>query len=700
MTASPPLALPEAQIDPFDTLPPPMAPAEYGFGLNSLFEMQLGGPAYNGSVQQPFMDPLFGFSAFSPGRVDGQDSGLQLATDDGMFWSAFLSPPNPIATAELDATGDLNGDSSTSLNAPTPRRGRIMVAATGVATRHGSPAPQEEGGESLAGPSKAWPVWNPAEKDSGITVETVADHPPGLAGEIDEDVRMSILETLRFAQLTDHEYHSLYRTMSRLKLETYNTLLRLYFLHFHPVVPFLHIPSFNPRSTVGFLLLVILAIGAVHAPLAGALQLGRVLLEVSRRGIEHLTNRDNRLARSLPMSQALLLWSTIKWLGSPRLLELSEVFRCTFVTQLRRLQVFDEPSPALSPNASVQERWASFVASEERRRTGMACFLLESEFTTLMHLSPTLVLGELKTSLPCSEELWNAPTAEAWDALNQPSPPALQVGALFRLITADSPFPLPASIRLNPFACHLLVNAIHLLVWSSAQLSFIPNVAELAATNVRRSLSRLGRGENEFTPSFGATEGESKFSAACVSYHLAHIATHLRLEELDVVAGRWSALDAASAKAKIVSWMVSNGEQARIVALHAGQLVRLVHLYPTYGTYESSSLFYAALCLHLYARSLLISSSGFASTSSDTTVYALDSPQNSPSDPSIFIATGGPHPPSLNFEGIGPLTDSAASKKILTTLASALAGQTGAVWRIGQVLASVLLVIAGHEEST
>jgi hypothetical protein len=189
MSTSPQLTLPDGHVDPFDALHPPMAPIDYNFGqpldlvaenapqggLSSLFEMHLGGPAYNGGVQQPFVDPLFGFSAFSPGRVDGQDSGLQLATDDGMFWSAFLSPPNPIAS-------EADGETLTSPNAPTPRRGRIMVAATGVATRHGSPAPQN-GAESSAGPSKAWPVWNPAEKDSGITIETVADHPPGLAGK-------------------------------------------------------------------------------------------------------------------------------------------------------------------------------------------------------------------------------------------------------------------------------------------------------------------------------------------------------------------------------------------------------------------------------------------------------------------------------------------------------------------------------------
>ena len=84
---------------------------------------------------------------------------------------------------------------------------------------------------------------------------------------------------------------------------------------------------------------MLLGIGAVHAPLPGALQLGLVLLEVGRRGVEHLTNKDNRLARSLPMTQALTLWSVIKWAGSARNLELSEVFRGTYTTQIRRLHV-------------------------------------------------------------------------------------------------------------------------------------------------------------------------------------------------------------------------------------------------------------------------------------------------------------------------------------------------------------------------
>lgn len=99
------------------------------------------------------------------------------------------------------------------------------------------------------------------------------------------------------------------------------------------------------------------------------------------------------------------------------------MFRGTYTTQVRRLHVFDEPSPELGPHATTQERWESFVKHEEKRRTGMVCFrewsfesiatsadpssiaVLECEFTTLLHIAPSLELSELKTTLPCARDL-------------------------------------------------------------------------------------------------------------------------------------------------------------------------------------------------------------------------------------------------------------------------------------------------------
>lgn len=63
----------------------------------------------------------------------------------------------------------------------------------------------------------------------------------------------------------------------------------------------MHLPTFNARAVPAPQLLAMVALGALHCPLPGSLQLGRVLLEVSRRVVENLVNKDNRLARSLPI---------------------------------------------------------------------------------------------------------------------------------------------------------------------------------------------------------------------------------------------------------------------------------------------------------------------------------------------------------------------------------------------------------------
>ena len=78
-------------------------------------------------------------------------------------------------------------------------------------------------------------------------------------------------------------------------------LLGLCIQNFHRNLPFMHLPTFNPRAMPAPQILALIALGALHCPLPGSLQLGRVLLEVARRVVELLINKDNRLARSLPI---------------------------------------------------------------------------------------------------------------------------------------------------------------------------------------------------------------------------------------------------------------------------------------------------------------------------------------------------------------------------------------------------------------
>ncbi|BGO99563.1 hypothetical protein NBRC10513v2_004644 [Rhodotorula toruloides] len=731
----------------------------------------------NGNANGDMLDTFVNFALHQHNPTSSLESDLAAAfylpTGDQMFWSSFLTsppaaplhqPPQLFPAAfpyenqqhqqtDFHAAASSSPASNAGGLSSSTRRPRILITAAGMPSRHGSPHPEEEGkgkereqqdgadGAANAGgeanvdgegrpstSSSAWPpVWNPTGDESAVSLDREASLSlltlPLVGGgnaaktmPFDEDVRIALLETLRFAQLSDDEYHALYRTLARIPLSIFDLLCGLYFHHFNRVYPMLHAPTFNPKSTLGQLLLIILGIGAVYAPVPGALQLGRVLIEVARRGTEHLINRDNRLARSLPVAQGTLIWGIVRWIGSARTVELAEVFRSIHVAMFRRLRIFDDWEQHKPRSLSPQAQWSAFIANEERRRTAMVCFLLEGEVTTLLHLPPVIPWSDIKTPLPCYDDLWNAPTAEAWLELKTTAPEPASIPAVAKLLASDSSLPLPPAISLTPFGAHVLVQGMHMNIWNARQmhLSGLTNHAELITTHIRRSLVRLARGKDEFSPRFakgaaGDGDDPALYAASHAWYHLAQISTHIPLEELDLVGRKGGDREAMEATERWARWMQANPDQARMVALHAGQLFRVVRDYPTHATYESSALFHAGLCLYIFARSSSTSSNASAgstfgsssrdpgsSASSTETAFPLDAILHGPTpvDSGSWLALGGP----ASLTGVSCLfSDSSAPTQVLRAVARLLT-QLATVWRVGQVFAAVLEGMARRDE--
>ncbi|GAA6051877.1 hypothetical protein NBRC10513_002542 [Rhodotorula toruloides] len=291
-------------------------------------------------------------------------------------------------------------------------------------SRHGSPHPEEEGkgkereqqdgadgaanmggkanvdGEGRPSTSSsAWPlVWNPTGDESAVSLDREAS--------------------------LDDEYHALYRTLARIPLSIFDLLCGLYFHHFNRVYPMLHAPTCNPKSTLGQLLLISLGIGTVYAPVTGALQLGRVLIEVARRGMEHLINRDNRLARSLPVAQGTLIWGIVRWIGLAQTVELAKVFAASTSPCSAACA---SSTTGNSTSRKARRLWRSGRCSLPTRRGGGPRWFAFGEVTTLLHLPPVIPWSDIKMPLPCSDDLWNAPTAEAWLELkaNAPEPASI-----------------------------------------------------------------------------------------------------------------------------------------------------------------------------------------------------------------------------------------------------------------------------------
>ncbi|GAA5984609.1 hypothetical protein JCM10908_003422 [Rhodotorula pacifica] len=648
--------------------------------------------------------------------------------------------------------------SPTSSSSPHPaRRSRIMITAAGLPSRHGSPRPESEdgrdggtdhsengvgavngfasgGGERAMNPADgsvrpptsrtapSWPmVWDPTGEESAIRLESEASLSLLMIGgatlggstsrlpKFDEDTRIALLETLRFADLSDDEYHAIYRSIAKIPLSVFDLLCGLYFQHFHRVIPMFHVASFSPKKTLGQLLMIILGVGSIYAPVPGAFQLGRVLIEVARRGVEHLINRDNRLARSLPIAQCQLLTCIMRWIGSARTIEMTEALCCVHVAILRRLRVFDESLVHKPVDDSPTAQWKAFIANEERRRTALATFVLEAEVTALMHTPPILTSSEIRTLMPCPEALWEANTAESWLEMKREYPDPMPVQHLAKLLASESSLPLPGSVSLGPFGAHVLIQGLHLMVHNARQLhlSGLTNLAELVTTQVRRSLCRLSRGIDEFTPRFGGNsavvDDPNLYAAPRLCYHLAHLSTHIPLEELDLVALKAGEVAAIETLDRWTSWMSSQAERGRTIALHAGQIIRIIREHPTHATFESSTLFYAGLCLYIYSRSLLTPQ--IASTSQsppdkyspfplDSDLQAADAP-----DTGSWLALGGPASlADLTLTISSSRESSGVSIQILRST-SRLLTQVAVIWRIGHVFAVVLDNLIRRDEA-
>ena len=141
----------------------------------------------------------------------------------------------------------------------------------------------------------------------------------------------------------------------------------------------------------------------------------------------------------------------------------------------------------------------------------------------------------------------------------------------------------------------MLVQALHLNLHHVHQLrkSGMTSHTDLITTHIRRSLSRLARGADEFTPCFnggGKPDDPAYYAAPRAWYHLAQIATYVPLDELDAVARKSGDGEAETAREYWTKMLNAHTEQARTLALHAGQLLCVLRDFPTHSASPSRAL--------------------------------------------------------------------------------------------------------------
>lgn len=368
-----------------------------------------------------------------------------------------------------------------------------------------------------------------------------------------------------------------------LSLHMMQQYLTNYWTHFHPQLPILHKATFVADSTHNYLLLTIMTVGAScinyrQDPITAAAA-GELAKDIAWNVRWCIFSDDEfRPPAKLWVFQALILLETYeKMFATRQLHERAHIHHATTITLMRRgssLTGKPADSPAShrdgsihggSLNSTTDEWWSKWIQSEATKRAAFAAFVLDSTHATMFGHSATMVAHEIHLSLPCDEGLWAATSANEALRLEQTLTtvgvrPVSFLDGLKRTLNGQK-------VQTNTFGRTVLMAGLLSVSFHmnqrDLQVSAVGSAAQFGTKNSwRRSLTHAfehwkndfedslqrakhtstttGTGPYEvdyFLPSPEDVEHESTFESRIVLHHLAHMAMHVDIVDLQIYAG-------------------------------------------------------------------------------------------------------------------------------------------------------------------
>lgn len=365
-----------------------------------------------------------------------------------------------------------------------------------------------------------------------------------------------------------------------LSLRMLQTYIGSYWYHFHTQMPILHKATFSADRAQNLLLIAVIAIGAscldkIHGPSitkAGA-ELS-CFLAWHLRG-EIFMDADFRPPAKLWVFQTLVLLEIYEKMYSTRVLhERAHIHHATTLTLMRRGSSLMGKSALDSPPSLKEEKpgpaingvhraafafspdpwWNHWITSEATRRVAFAAFIVDALHATMFGHGAIMNALEMRLTLPVDEALWSATSGG-------------EVGKMEANLSASGIRPTPflealkrtlsgENVRTNSFGRTALMAGLLSLTWHMTQ-------RDLQVTSL--GVSRLGgkdlwrgpltkaidfwkkdfdesianEGDTTLTPSYsrsGKLDEENVFESRTVLHHLAHMAKHVDVVQLQIFA--------------------------------------------------------------------------------------------------------------------------------------------------------------------
>lgn len=291
-------------------------------------------------------------------------------------------------------------------------------------------------------------------------------------------------------------------------------LVAAYIAHFHPHLPFLHIPTLsfdlssrpaNGNSTqLGGPACLVLSMASIGALYESEHDQARDLFELSKKMIQayleqrridgmrksfNVSNSDQDVHKSHESPAETPVWLVQSMLlnvlyghncGDKRAGEIASTHCAALVSLAKGAELY---LPMEIGEGDEETVWLRWKAMEERKRTLYTIFIMSSLLVSAYNHHPNLTNSEILLDLPCDEEFFEAENSTVFHALGGVSGANRSRvsfhGALGDLISTNTKqrrlslsnsndLP-PNGFETNAFGCLILINALHNYIWETRQ---------------------------------------------------------------------------------------------------------------------------------------------------------------------------------------------------------------------------------------
>ncbi|GME48857.1 uncharacterized protein LTHEOB_10743 [Neofusicoccum parvum] len=443
---------------------------------------------------------------------------------------------------------------------------------------------------------------------------------------IDEVARAQVLDVIEAAKPITPDGLYISRNHPLLSLSSLQTYCDLYFTRFNTAYPLIHQPTFDASHVETVLLVSVLLLGATYCE-KDAHQMAVCIHDVLRPQI--FAHAGFNAKPDLWVLQTILLVECFgKSRAGQKQHDMAHLFHGLLINLIRRSDCQTIRAPFTNDcSGDLDNDWRKWAEAEQKKRLAYLCFMWDVQHAVLFCQSLCMSAFELRSNLPCNQQLWEADSAELWQRLRekQKSPPLFLSLIKAYLTPGGSSSPR----NLNALSRILLLHGLMSISWDmkrrdQTSLGLVGKDPVIGDWKTRMSTS-YNTWKADFdtyctnyltlfcsNPTSPTQQLRREFvtwsTANTAVYHAAHVLLNAEFLDLQIYAGARHILgrpvgraDHARSQRVVRRWAgaAAEGERLRAAtaARHAAQLLR--DGVERLDGFDAAGLFHYPWCLYL-----------------------------------------------------------------------------------------------------